>query len=183
MIRLNKNDYITQVDSIEFSPNLEAKLIDGVELTKPKKKHFALPLSLAASILLVIAVIAIPALKAKNGIMTDGSAVETEDFKDKSTAYTSYSENYLADVAGGTTEDAHSSPILLWNRLVLNHDDGKPLSKAEYEAECERLCELGYEAVVSEEDGDICINIAIHPYDAENFTDTNYKYKFTNITE
>ncbi|MBQ3593083.1 MAG: hypothetical protein II982_01835, partial [Clostridia bacterium] len=98
---MNKNDYITQVDSIEFSPDLEAKLIEGTSLAKPRKNHYTFPLSLAACFILV-AVIILPSLKAKNGVMTDGSAVETQDFKEKTTTYTTYSENFLADVAGGT---------------------------------------------------------------------------------
>ena len=189
---MNKNDYIAQVDSIAFSPDLEQKLLDGAAQSKPKKKPFALPISLAACFLLVVTLIVIPSLKAKNGTITDAGAVKTEEYKNKTTLYSaSTAENYLADTsqsysediltAGCTAETEENGINLRLHRLVLTHKNGESLSKTEYEAECDRLCELGYEAGVWEIDGVPCIVIGIN--DAKDFTNTGYDFEITLITD
>lgn len=193
---MNKNDYITQVDSIEFSPDLEQKLIDGVALAKPSKKHVFYPLSAVAACILLVVIIAVPF--AKNGAKTaDNSIVETQDFKEKTTTYSSKFENYLADSslsyvedgmpAGGTLEEESSDVARLLHCLKLTHKNGENLTKAEYEAECKRLCSLGYDAHVYENDGDIktdselCILLGL--LSDEEFSDTEYNFELTLVTE
>ena len=196
MIRLNKNDYIAQVDSIEFSPDLEQKLIDGVALAKPSKKHVFYPFSAVAACILLVVIIAVPF--ARNGAKTaDNSVVETQDFKEKTTTYSSKFENYLADTslsyvedgmtAGGTLEEESSDVARLLHCLKLTHKNGENLTKAEYEAECKRLCSLGYDAHVYENDGDIktdseiCILLGL--LSDEEFSDTEYSFELTLVTE
>ena len=193
---MNKNDYIAQVDSIEFSPDLEQKLIDGVALAKPSKKHVFYPLSAVAACILLAVVIAVPF--ARNGAKTaDNSVVETQDFKEKTTTYSSKFENYLADTslsyvedgmaAGGTIEEEANDVARLIHCLKLTHKNGENLTKAEYEAECKRLSSLGYDAHVYENDGDIpvdcdiCILLSLKR--GEEFTDTQYNYVLTLVTE
>ena len=193
---MNKNDYIAQVDSIEFSPDLEQKLIDGVALANPSKKHVFYPLSAVAACILLVVIIAVPF--ARNGGKTaDNSVVETQDFKEKTTTYSSEFENYLADTslsyiedgmaAGGTIEEESNDVARLIHCLKLTHENGENLTKAEYEAECKRLCSLGYDAHVYENDGDIktdseiCILLGL--LGDEEFDDTEYNFELTLVTE
>ncbi|MBQ3593419.1 MAG: hypothetical protein II982_03540, partial [Clostridia bacterium] len=154
------------------------------------------PLSAVAACILLAVVIAVPF--ARDGAKTaDNSVVETQDFKEKTTTYSSKLENYLADsslsyvedgmAAGGTLEEESSDVARLLHCLKLTHKNGENLTKAEYEAECKRLCSLGYDAHVYENDGgiktdsEICILLAL--LSGEEFSDTEYNFELTLVTE